>query len=283
MTPGRVGLRGDVTRGAAQPGPTTRSEALKQVSSGFRLVYISLLLFALAVVIAIVGYIIVRQMAQGGNLQGAIDLLQLVAIAVVCLQFGSSLFGLVGRIRCMAIPDEAAGAKQLIVISTALATINLLLNLLLLANDVGGDFFSDEVRLVLGIGQIVFWVASIILFLLFTRNTAEFVRRRDLSANSMSVLWLFVGALLFYGVAMGIQLAGGGGRRVRADEGACAAGILVLVSLVIGLIALIQGARLLTGMTEATLSYASRVGEEYEDDRPERRPDDEGEQPWDRR
>jgi hypothetical protein len=285
------------------------SEALRKVSTGFKLVYYGLVLVVLAVIVGIVGLAVLVGAAVGGAggqaggqaaAGGVIGLMLLVGgLAVI-----GSIVGLVGRVHCLAIPDEAGSAKPMIVTSVVLEVISLLSSVVNTADNVGGNFIPFQVKTVAGGLGMIFSVVAAILFLLFIRSAAEYVRRPRLADTAMSVLWLWVATIGCYiagivvvivGVAAGAAAGGGAGRGAAGGPGAGAAGgacvgsLLMLTALVLGLVALVRYARLLTEMSRATLRFADRM-EEYdeqadegnEDDRPRRSRRDEEEDEDDR-
>jgi hypothetical protein len=257
------------------------TEALKTVSSGFRLVYIGLLLLVLAIVILIVGMVVVAGGAAGGNFGGAVQMGLGVLLLFGGLALTGKIIGLIGRFKCMAIPEKAGGARQMIVLSVAMEVVSLLITVVILVSDLTGGFLDETPRTVLNAGSLILWLVSTVLFLLFTRAAAEFVRRPDLAATAMSVLWLWVLTIVLYVAGIAVMLLGGaaaarGGGANAAGAGGCAGAILMLAVLVVGLVALIRYANLLTGMANATLKYAREGAygfddDDFDDDRPRSR------------
>ncbi|HSQ54604.1 MAG TPA: hypothetical protein VLM40_02580, partial [Gemmata sp.] len=140
------------------------TDALKTVSSGFRLVYIGLLLVVLAVVIGIVGVmILVGGAAGGGNLRAAGQMVVGLLMLVGGLSLAGKVIGLIGRFKCMAIPEKAGGARQMIVVSVAMEVVSLITTLIVLASDVTSGFLQDQVRTVVNAGGIILSLISTIL------------------------------------------------------------------------------------------------------------------------
>lgn len=289
------------------------SEPLRKVSTGFKLVYYGLVLVVLAVIIGIVGMAVLVGAAVGGAAGGggggggggaggavaggAVGLLLVVGgMAII-----GSIVGLVGRFHCLAIPDDAGSAKPMIVTSVVLEVISLLSSIVNTADNAGGNFIPAQVKMVTGAMGTIFSIVAAILFLLFIRSAAEYIRRPKLGDKAMSVLWLWVGTVGCYIAGVVVAVAGfaaagaagggaggggagggaGGAAGAGAAAGGCIGGILMLVALVLGLVALVKYARLLTEMSKATLRFADKMGdyeeedegdeEEEDEDRPRRR------------
>jgi hypothetical protein len=253
-------------------------DTMKQVGTGFRMVYTGLLLIVLSVVIGFLGGCVLG--AQGAVGGAAFQLLNLVTGG---LSFAGSIVGLIGRFKCLAVPAAAGSAKPLISVSVGLEVIGLLLSILITIDRFGGDFLPLMMKASGMLAALVFSVASTILFLLFTKTCAQYVRRRDLAATAMSVLWLWVAMVVCLVLAivvplLGMQAAGAGGGGNAAAAGGIGALALLLAALVIGIIALIRYANLLLAMQAACnkFSYNATYGDEdddddYDDDRPRKR------------
>jgi hypothetical protein len=247
------------------------TEALKTVSSGFKLVYIGLLLTVLAFVIGIVGVMIIAGGAAGGNVGGAVQMAFGLVILVSGLAITGKIIGLIGRFKCMAIPEQAGGARQMIVISVAMEVVSLILSVVLMISDLTDGFLGADARVVINAGSLILTLISAVLFLLFCRSAGEYVRRPDLAATAMSVLWLWVTVILVYLAAVAIAILGGaaavrGGGANAAGGGVCVAGILMIAAFVIGIVALIRYANLLTGLATATLKYSRDAAYGFDDD-----------------
>lgn len=238
------------------------SEELKKVSAGFRLVYIGLVLVVLAVVINVVAGFAGMPRGPGSAIQTLVN----------GLNFIGTIVGLIGRIKCLSVPVAAGSAKGMITVSVALSVLSILIALVFLL-DGFEPFLPLEALVVGGLGVLVMELVATILFLLFTKETANYVRKPDLAVTAMSVLWLWVTtlilfvaafAILFGGLMAGVRGAGG----VRGGGGmdlACVGAILSLIGLVIGLVTLVKYSNLLIAMSAATRAYA-RGGFAYEDD-----------------
>ncbi len=255
-------------------------QAFRKVSTGFKLVYAGLVIVVLAVVIGFLGGVVLGAAMAGGAAGGGAAagraafggaVVLLMAVGVIAIV--GSVVGLVGRFHCMAIPDEAGSAKPMIVTSVVLELISLSVSVVNTADNAGANFLPAQVKMVTGGLTMIFSIVAAILFLLFTKSVAEFIRRPRLAEDAMSVLWLWVSAAGCYAVGLAITLlmvaAGGGG----VAAGGCIGSIFMLTALVIGLVALVRYARLLTEMSAATLRYAERVGDDEDDydDRPRRK------------
>jgi hypothetical protein len=262
-------------------------DALIKVSTGFKLVYYGLVLIVLAVVVGMVGaFALGAGAAAGGGGRGAVAAAGGLGLLVGGMAVTGSVVGLIGRFMCLAVPDRAGGAKSKIVVSVALEVVSLLISLANLADDLGGNFLPAEFKMVGSGGGLICSIIAAILFLLFARDLALYIRRSKLADDAMSVLRLWVAAVGCYIAGFGILLVGAWGAGPGAAGGgaagmACAGGLLALAGLVIAIIALISYARLLIGMSDAVRKYAGKVryggdedgedGFDDEDDRPRRR------------
>jgi hypothetical protein len=248
---------------------------LMNVSRGFRLVHIGLAMVAIAIVGIIFSTFLI--FAAGAGLVGGagrgalgLGLFGVVLTWVMYLTFAAgSIVCLVGMIFCIAIPEKAGNAKLLITLSIVLAL-----------SAVGLGSFCQLARLlhfslapallVTGLlGWGLFEMAACVLFLLFTKSVARFVRRLDLAGKAMSVLWLYViaaGLYLFGGLLTVILvIAGAAGGAAGGDPKAAAGGALagvclgflvVGVGLLCGLVGLIRLIVLMKEMQEVVANYA---------------------------
>jgi hypothetical protein len=252
------------------------NEAFKTVSSGFKLVYAGFLMQVAAVVIGIVAGLI----GEVGT--GILYLINGLSVA-------GQIIALFGAFQCMAAPEKV-GAKQQITISVVTNTIALVFTLILAANTFTGEgFVSLKTAGLIGIAGTVLSLVSIIMFLLYTKMVAIFVRRGDLAGTAQSVLTLVVVltvvvismyALTF--AILGAAVAGVGG----AGRGAAGAAIVILllglVALVLLIIFAIRYANLLSSMGEATLRYAKKGGGDIDEDDDRAGGKAEAEDDWDR-
>ncbi len=156
------------------------TEAFKKVSSGFTLVYVGFLLQVVAVVI----YVVYVAGIQGGAF-GVGGLQMFLNMMYLCSGLAGlgQIIGLIGRFRCLAIPPQV-GAKQTIVLSVVMGLVALMLALLAYANLYGSIFLPLDVVLILEPAANVVSLIAILLFLLYTRSVAEFIRRRDLATSA---------------------------------------------------------------------------------------------------
>jgi hypothetical protein len=258
------------------------TNSLLKVATGIKLVYVGLMLVVLAVVIGVFGMCVLGgAIAAGGQgnpqaAQGGAAMVVGLGLVVGGLAVVGSIVGLVGRFYCLAVPEEAGSAKPMIMTSVVLEVVSLLISIVTTADNVGGNFIPREVKTVTSGGGALFSIAAAILFLLFARSVAEFIRRDDLGRSAMTVLWLWVATFLCYIVGLGVAFAGvalGGGAAGGAAQpqgpavvATCAGGLLMLGALIFGLVALVMYARLLTGMSLAVRRFAE--GEGYEADEP---------------
>ncbi|MDB5313144.1 MAG: hypothetical protein JWO38_7346 [Gemmataceae bacterium] len=251
---------------------------LMKVSKGFRLVYIGMLLMILGVVGGIIGMCVaggalaaVANQGGGRGVGGAVGLVAVIAGGMLLLILAGSITGLIGRFFCLAVPERAGAAKPIIVISVVMELVALGLGILNSASDFAGLVIPPGAKLGLQGGNVILSLASAVLFLLFTKTVARFVRRRDLADKAMSVLWLWVSTIGCYAVGVVIVVvmgvaAGGVGQGGGAMGGACVGLVLMLAALIIALVALVRYITLLKEMSEATARYARRARHEPEED-----------------
>jgi hypothetical protein len=240
-------------------------DQFKKVSLGFRLVYIGILVVILGIIGGLSGMCFGLGLVGAGGGAGGVGVLVLVVIAMMLCVLAGSITGLVGRIFCLATPEEAGVAKVMIIVSVILEVVAIVASL-------GGGF----VRLAGALGpaadvmisgcQGLFSFASPIFFLLFTRSLADYVNRRDLAQSAMTVLWLWVAAVGTYvfGLIMmviGLVAMAGAGRAGRAGIAGvgCFGLVVLLIALIIAIVALIRYIVLLREMSEATADYSRRA------------------------
>jgi hypothetical protein len=137
----------------------------------------------------------------------------------------------------------------LIIISVIFELTGLALMFFINAGVVVGHRLSGMVGLELQVAGMICSLTSAVLFLLFTRAAAQFVRRNDLADAAMLVLSLWVATIVCYGIALGVLLAGIGAGGVLPL-------VIMLFALVIGVAALIRYINLLREMSEATEEFA---------------------------
>jgi hypothetical protein len=249
-------------------------DAMKQVGTGFRMVYTGLMLKVLGVVIFLVGFIFLVGGAinagpgGAGAVAGGAVVLTLVTRGLV---FTGSLVELIGRIKCLAIPQSLVSAKQLIVASVCLQAITMILTILILLNELAGPFLPLGLTASLGLVNMIFWIASEIVFIQFIKAVARGIRRRDLEKKAGSVLSLAIVLTVLYVIntvvtivaIMNVVGGGVGGLQAAAGGGMIAA-VLGLAILVLGIITLIFYARLLLAMQAACNKYSYNAA--YDDD-----------------
>ncbi|MBX9580015.1 MAG: hypothetical protein K2X87_06865, partial [Gemmataceae bacterium] len=188
-------------------------DQLMKVSRGFKLVYIGLVIAVVAVLAGVVGVaVVVGGAAANANnpnaAQGVAGGMLAVVLGVVALALIGSVVGLVGRFFCLAIPDRAGAAKPMIMTSVGLEVANILISIFSAADDAAGLGLPQVAKFALQGASVIMSLASAILFLLFVRSVAEFVRRRDLGRQAMSVLKLWAATAACYLVGLGVMLVG---------------------------------------------------------------------------
>jgi hypothetical protein len=293
------------------------SDALLRVATGFKLALYGLLLVVVAVAILFFGACLIgvaagqAQQAGGAAPQNVLAGMTGLTVVVGLLALVGSVLGLVGRCMCLSTPEEAGAARSLVTASVALEVLAIFG---FVGNSVDNavNVLPQEAKAAVALGSGLAAMVAAILFLLFTRSLARFVRRPDLAGRAMSVMWLWVGTTLFYvagtavvviGFLAAMNNAGAGGAAPNGPMAAagCAGGILVLAALVFGVIAAVLYALLLGGMSAALQAYARRrtdgdYDDDYDgrdedgyDDGPRRRDEDEEDdrddrpsRPWDR-
>jgi hypothetical protein len=226
-----------------------------KVSRGFRLVYIGLVLF----VVAFLGGILAVALASGAFARGKEPggLTNVIAIGMLLCILAASITGLIGRFLCMAIPAKAGSARGLIITSVALEVTAMTFGALNQVRHVGGLQFDPAVTEILQMGWVLLSVGSSILFLLFTKAAALFIRERDLADKASSVLWLWAAMFGCYVLVTALALImlkvgpGSGG-----SVAGCSTLILLLVSFILAVKALIRYVGLTRDMSEAIDDYA---------------------------
>ena len=220
---------------------------LMKVSKGFRLVYVGILLIILGMIGGLLGMCIAGGVAGAGAGGGGAGLAVVVAGGMMLCMLLGSILGLVGRFLCLAVPEEAGPARPLIIISVIFELTGLALMFFINAGVVVGRRMAGTVGLELQVAGMICSLTSAVLFLLFTRAAAQFVRRNDLAEAAMLVLWLWVATIVCYGIAFGVLMGGIVGVLPL---------VIMLVALVIGVAALIRYVNLLREMSEATEEFA---------------------------
>lgn len=267
---------------------------LMKVSRGFRLVYVGMMLIVIGILGGMLGMCLGAGIAGGGGLKAGAGIMIAVAGVMMLLLLGGSLLGFVGRIFCLAVPERAGAAKPMIIVSVILEIASFGLSL------VGGIMSftgkaSPSVSMGLNGAQILCSLTSAVLFLLFTKTVAQFVRRGDLADAAMMVLKLWVLVIAIYAGSFVMVLVGGaaGGQGAMAGL-ACVSLVGMLVAVIIALVALVRYITLLKEMSEATASYARRkrsatrrkrrkVVEEEEDEEEEEDNDEDDDEEYRRR
>jgi hypothetical protein len=245
------------------------NEALKTVSSGYRIVYIGFLLEVLAIVLAIM-LLVDATFGKGGGLLASVEAAYVTQGVLLLGQF----VGLAGRFQCLAAPPQIGG-KLLIVFSVVTATLCVALKVIVAISLFAVALLPlDVVRLLGPVSDLLFMI-SVFFLVAFTKPVAKYIRRDELAASAQLVLVLAI-VLAVLGIAfvaiqrMAPAIVGNAG---NVDRAKYMAGILLLVAVVISIIYTICYGKLLSGMANDTLQYASMSGESHEDDRPGSRSD----------
>jgi hypothetical protein len=239
-------------------------DQLMKVSRGFKLVYIGLLL----VIVAIIGIFVAALLfavAIAGRRLGVGFMGIALIISMLLLSWAGSITSLIGKVFCLAIPPRAGPAKQLIAVSIALEVVGQALSSLNMLGTIAHLNLDPTISQILSMGGAMLSMSSTVLFLLFTKYAARFIRREDLADTAMSILWLFVttiGCFLVGTVVMVVMtvvgVAGGAGVG-GATVGACFGGLIMLTGLIFALIALIRFISLMKEMNEVVARYAGNI------------------------
>lgn len=274
------------------------------MSSAYRLIYIGLVLYVLGIVVlvggAAIGVAQVGMGAQGQKPAVPADMLMILIVGAVISLIGSAVM-LLGKIRCLVVPDEVTGARSLIATAVAFEIFSILVSVVSTVDDAGQmNFLPPVVKEVAGMASGLLGFVAILLFLMFTTRLARYIRRSDLAQAASIVLKIVIGLVLVMvlmmvtaiatvglGAIAGNPAAAPAPGQAPANKGAMAVGGLAmcgfgLVLLVLGIAGLVLYARLLTNMSKALARFAREGGrdDEYLDDeddeydRPRRRRDD---------
>jgi hypothetical protein len=228
---------------------------MQRVSLGFKLVFYSVVLMAVAVLLAILGGVLGGGALMAGGRGGlaGLGLAGLLLGGAYLLSTVGYLLGLIGVFLCLAVPNETGNAKTLIMIC-----IGLLLGAIAVTlASVAGVQVGPGGPVAFGLGFLL-PIMSGIVFLLFCRALALYLDRPDLADLAMTILWLMVIIFVMWlgmTVAMlGGAVVGGGGAGVAMVLG-CA---VWLISFVLGIMALIKFAQLTRDMSDACARFADR-------------------------
>ena len=256
------------------------SDAFRALAGGFRLVYVGLVLVVLSVLVNAIGGPAANAVAQaqgapppqiGVPPQGPA---LVVATVAGLIALAGGVLGLLGRIRCLAVPDAVPGAKGKIVTSVALEAVGLTLAVAVNVDQSAVHALPMWASASGGLVATAINVTAGILFLLFTAAVARFIGRQDLARSTRTLLWLY-GILLVLMVLLagvlawiiaqmgGLANLGDPPAQVRPQDvppGAAAGGLVMCglgcPAMVLGLVSVILYARLLIGMRQACLRYA---------------------------
>ncbi|HEV3438996.1 MAG TPA: hypothetical protein VG122_16640 [Gemmata sp.] len=277
---------------------------LMKVSRGFKLVYIGLLLIVASIVGVFIAVALVGAAVAAGRI-GLGFMAVFVLIVGGLLSFAGTITSLIGKIFCLAIPERAGPAKQLIAISIALEVVGMVLGNLNLLGSLAHLDYGPMVSQILTMGGALLNMSATALFLLFTKYAAQFIHREDLADTALSVLWLFVTAIGFFivgivvmvimaiaGGAAGAAAGGIKGAAGGAMVGVCIGGIVLLTGGIFWLIGLIRFIVLMTEMSNVVARYAGNIRRtkrskpkrrEEEDDEGDDSDDDDDDRPRNRR
>jgi hypothetical protein len=232
------------------------------VSTGFKLVYYGLLLMVLAVIVAVVAMVFGGgALAAGGRAAGAgLGLAGVLLIGSNVLSLVGAVLGLIGLFMCLAVPSDTGNAKALIMVSIGLLVAAVAVSVAGMAGaqliPAGGFQAAFGLTFLLGI-------LSEIVFLLFCKALALYLDRRDLADLAMTILWLMlinfllgVGMVVAAVAGAAVGLAGGGGAGIGI--GMVLGCALWLLSIVLGIIALVKFIHLTRDMSEACERFADR-------------------------
>jgi len=179
-----------------------RTNSLETVATGLGLVYAGLCLLIVSILFPFVG----------GLFMGPINVMAMAAgLALLAILLDS-----LGRLFCLAMPDDQAGTKVIIYVSVAMSLGALAIAGVNLANAIyflqGGDLPLVDIPLAVYLLQTPLAGVGSVLFLLFLRNLAFYVNAPDLAGRALTVLILGVvtvaiGILFAFSVLISIALA----------------------------------------------------------------------------
>jgi hypothetical protein len=219
--------------------------SLRKVASGLGLVYAGLCMIVFAILLPFLAFPV-----MGGPHR-------LVIIATGLLLITGIVLDTVGRLLCLAMPQERSGAKIIIILAVAFDLIALVFSLLNLAK-----LFIPNLMLppVLALVQTPMSIVGSVLFVMFLRMLALYVGREDLAGRAILVLILggVLVALLVVIVAMAFMSLQRGPQPGAAGT---AVGILGLVTLVLGIVELVLYGNLLTYLRKAVLEDSENQSE----------------------
>lgn len=228
------------------------SADLMRVSKGLKLIFRGLMLFLLAVVLGSVAMIGVGLLMETQGPMGGLPLLIVMAVFGTAAVAGN-VVGLIGRVYCLATPDEARRAKSRITLSTLFEACWLFSGVVTIVDYSGTNLFPPEVRLVAAGFSNLMQLAAAVLFLLFAKSFALFVRSRSLADDAVSALYPIITAFTLYlfgmGVIVVVPILGG-------NWGPCVGVLLIFVALIFGAVALVKYARVVTNLSMAVHWFA---------------------------
>ncbi|AWM39388.1 hypothetical protein GobsT_22940 [Gemmata obscuriglobus] len=271
------------------------NDALLRVATGFKLILYGMIITIVSVAVLFVGACLVGMAGAaaagpGGRGNGppgapmaAFGGMMILMVIFAGLWLLGAVLGLIGRVMCLAVPPQAASAKSLITIAVVMELGSVGANLFSIADNVGGNFLPPAAKLVLSGVTLLGGLLATILFLLFTRSLAKFIRSSALASRAMLVMWLGVAAAVCYLIAivtifagMGAMMAGGGPGGAGGGGGAPPAGpmavavivggLLSMLALLIALVGSIFYVMLLVGMSSALRTYVRRRRSDYDDE-----------------
>lgn len=170
--------------------------ALNRVATGLHLVYWGVAIFMLC----LIGQLLLTVMSQALSNGVASGLL---GVGLGVAFFVSSLFCLVGRVFCLAVP-AASGARKVIYVAVAFDVFGLLTNVIERFVGLSGW---------LSIASTLCSVMAILLFIIFMRRVATFIHQPELAAQAgpliimgstliVLMVALFISLILTFGYAL---------------------------------------------------------------------------------
>ena len=245
-------------------------DRLMTVSRGCRLVALGLVLVVAAAVLGYAGGVVLGAVA-GANAgpDDAPDLNRepraapgLAALRLLegGLVLAGRAVGLVGRLRCRAVPAGAGDARAWVTASAAVEAVAVLADVYAVVDAAAGPVGSPAAALAVGGAGGLLSVASLALFLLFARATAGYVRRRSLGRRAAPVLRLAAAAAGCMGLGFGLMAAGqaAGG---AAPAGVCGGSLFLLAAVVLFVVTAAKAVPLLNDLGAAAAQHAERIEE----------------------
>ncbi len=211
-----------------------RRERLNQVRTGITLHLIKIIsALLLVILIGVLGGV-----AAGTK---SVHMGRVIDLGANGARIAISVLGIVGSILCMSVP-RASGARNMITVSLCLDLTMIGLNTILLIIPINGLLLIG-----VGISQMLLWMGAWLTFMFFLKNLADYLRKRFLEDDTLSVIKL---GLILWGLGIVMPLVAGV-VVVLGCVGVLIAFGIAIALLVMGIIFLIKYVKLLLAFREA--------------------------------